>query len=199
LKTVKALPKPIAIPTLSAPADVIRNRPDVQVAERELGAATALHAEAFTDLFPKLSLASFFGIDGARIGQAVPTWGVTSALSLPLLNFGRIQGEIKGADARQQQALFNYRRTVLNAISDVETSLTNVAKANTSVVSLQDSIKSANQTLSIAQDRYKSGLSNFTDVLDAQQQLYSARTNLVEQQAALLTYITALHKALAIQ
>ena len=145
-----------------------------------------------------MSLSSFFGINGAGLGGGTDTWGVTPAISLQLLDFGRIEGNIKAADARQQQAYHQYRNTVLNAISEVETSLTNVAKANERVKLLQDTVKSATQTVNIAQERYRSGLTNFTEVLDSQQQFYNSRTTLVQAQADLLMYLVSLHKALAV-
>lgn len=198
LKAVKKLPQPIAVPVLSAPADTIRGRPDVQAAERELASASALKAEAFTELFPKLSLSGFFGINGARLSQSTRTWSVTSGLTVPLLNFGRLQGDIKAADAHQTQALAVYRKTVLQAISDVETSLTNVSKADTRTTLLRDAVKSAKLTLDIAKDRYSNGLATFTEVLDSEKQLYSAQATSVQAQSDLLMYLIALHKALAI-
>ncbi len=198
LKPVKAMPKPIALPTLAAPAEIIRNRPDVQAAERQLAATTALQGVAFSNLFPRLSLSGFFGINGASLGKPTETWGITPTAAIPLLNFGNLQGNIKVADARQAQAFHAYRNTVLKAVSDVETSLTNVEKSRQRVALLQKATSSAKQSVSIARDRYTNGLSNFTDVLAAEQSLYGTQSDLVRAQGDVLLYLTSLHKALAI-
>lgn len=198
LKDVRDLPRPIAVPTLNAPAEVVRNRPDVQAAERQLAASTALQGEALSALFPRISLSAFFGLNNSGLGDPTKTWGITPSAVAPLLNFGRIQSNIKAADARQQQAFHAYQNTVLQAIAEIETNLTGVTNDNNRVNLLRKAVNSSQQAVNIARDRYSNGLSTFTDVLQAEQQLYQAQNDLVRAQATLLVDLTALHKALAV-
>jgi len=196
LQETKPMPVPTSLSALDAPADVITRRPDVQRAERELAAATAMQGAAISEMYPKITLSALLGIQDTNFYPTTTIWSLGSGLVVPLLNFGRIEGQIQASDARQVQAFHTYRQTVLQALADVETSLSNVAKENQRREALQAATDSAERTLSMATSRYQQGLSDFTDVLQADQQSYSAKSNLVASQAGVIKDIIALHKAL---
>ena len=118
---------------LDAPADIIRRRPDVTEAERNLAAATASQGVAISALYPKISLAALFGLQHASLPLAhynstQNLWDVGGSVSMPILEFGSIEGQINAANARQVQAFHQYRQTVLTALGDVETDLSNLAE-----------------------------------------------------------------------
>jgi outer membrane protein TolC len=126
--------------TLASPADTIRNRLDVRAAERQLAASTALQGAALAEAFPKISLSTLFGVLDTSLSDPVRIWSYTGGIAAPLLTFGRIEGGIKAADARQQQAFHQYQQAVLQAVADIETQLSNIAQANTRVIKLRQGI-----------------------------------------------------------
>jgi NodT family efflux transporter outer membrane factor (OMF) lipoprotein len=188
-----ALPGNVSV--LASPAEVIARRPDVERAERELAEATALHGAAISDMYPKVSLSALFGVQDTSLGGGGSIWSLGSGVVMPLLNFGRIEGQIKAADARQQQAFHTYRQTVLKALADVETSLTDLAKENRQRLALQAAAESAGQTLTMSQSRYDKGITDLTAVLEAKQQLYAAESDAAAARAAALIDVVALYKA----
>ena len=201
LQPPQALPQPLAIPALAAPAEIIRRRPDVQAAERELAAATALQGAAIAELFPKLSLSALFGVQHISISTLSTTsrvWSVGADAAAPLLNFGRIEGQIAQADARQLQAFQQYRRTVLAAFAEIETALSNVAKENRRIALLAAASDSAAQGLSLAYERYHSGIASFLEVLAAEQQYHASQSDVIAAQALRLNYLVNLYKAIGV-
>ena len=94
------------------------------------------------------------------------------------------------------QALHHYKQTVLQALADVETDLSNLLKETNRDMALQDAGKSADHTVNVARDRYRSGLSDFTTVLQAEQQRFSVQLDRIASQSAIAQDIIALHKAL---
>ncbi|MBV8938793.1 MAG: efflux transporter outer membrane subunit [Alphaproteobacteria bacterium] len=201
LQPPQALPQPLAIPALAAPAEIIRRRPDVQAAERELAAATALQGAAIAELFPKLSLSALFGVQHISISTLSTTsrvWSVGADAAAPLLNFGRIEGQIAQADARQLQAFQQYRRTVLAAFAEIETALSNVAKENRRIALLAAASDSAAQALSLAYERYHRGIASFLEVLAAEQQYHASQSDVIAAQALRLNYLVNLYKAIGV-
>lgn len=195
------IPKVHALPVLDAPADILRQRPDVAVAERNLAAATALQGVAISALYPKVSLSAMFGIQHGvlPVFHYLAThniWSTGAGLTMPILEFGTIEGQIKAADAKQVQAFHQYRQTVLAALGDVETDISNLAKESLRYSILQGASKSADHAVSVARDRYRSGLSDFTSVLQTEQQRFSVQLDLIASQSAIAQDVIALHKAL---
>jgi len=196
-------PIPVAnrLPVLDAPAGIIRSRPDVAEAERNLAAATASQGVAISALYPKVSLSSMFGIQHAAwpVGHYLSTkdiWNIGGNVSMPILEFGSIEGQINAANARQVQALHQYRQTVLAALGDVETDLSNLTEESRRHKLLHDAGSSADHAVNVAKDRYGNGLVDFTTVLQAEQQRFGVQLDLAASQSAIAQDIIALHKAL---
>lgn len=198
LEPMAALPKPLAIPAMQEPAAVLRNRPDVQAAERQLAAATALQGAALADAFPKLTLSGLFGVLDTNLSDPTRIWSAGAGLAAPLLTFGRIEGNIRLSDARQAQAYARYRQTVFDALAEVETSLQNVAKTNQRSTHLNAAASNAAQSAKLARQRYENGVSAFADVLNAEQLDLNAQSEEVAAQAEMLNYLVQLHKALGL-
>lgn len=197
----KPIPESHALLALDAPASILRQRPDVAVAERNLAAATALQGVAISALYPKISLSGLFGIQHGVLPvfdylSTHNIWGVGADISMPVLEFGTIEGQINAADARQVQAFHQYRQTVITALSDVETALSNLTKEAQRHAILQDAARSADHAVGVARDRYRNGLSDFTSVLQAEQQRFAVQLDLIASQSAVGQDIIALHKAL---
>ncbi|MGB9154449.1 MAG: efflux transporter outer membrane subunit [Alphaproteobacteria bacterium] len=200
-ETAAPIPSAQQLPVLEAPADIMRRRPDIAVAERNLAAATASQGVAISELYPKISLAGLFGTQYGtfplyKYAATHRVWEMGAGISMPILNFGTIEGQINAADARQVQAYHNYRQTVLAALSDVETDLSNLALETKRDDVLHEASKAADHAVDVARDRYRNGLTDFTSVLQSEQQRFSVQLDMLASQSDEAQDVIALHKAL---
>lgn len=195
--TVPAAP---AIGILSSPAETIRHRPDLRVAERNLAAATAMQGAAIAELFPKISLSAFVGLRNTDIEQlfksAAFSYGTAANLLQPLLNFGRIRAGIDLADAKRKEAYLAYEKAVLEALEETETAMTRYLKEEIRRQTLNRSVADLKESVRLSNLRYTEGVSSFLDVLDAQRALYVAEIDLARSEAEAATSLIALYKAL---
>ncbi|WP_316199214.1 efflux transporter outer membrane subunit [Bradyrhizobium sp. SZCCHNS2002] len=191
-------PLPTVTPklVLSTPASVIASRPDVQVAERDLAAATANQGVALSNWFPKVNLAGLFGLQHLAGIPSFQAWNVGGTIQLPIIDFGRVRAMVRQADARQQEALATYEQTIRAALADVESSLTAYAKARDREVILEKAAKASRQAEELARIQYKEGIASLLDVLDAQRQRLETETTLVAAKANVGKTYAALYKAL---
>lgn len=201
VKTAKPIPSARKLPVLAAPASIIRQRPDIAEAERNLAAATALQGVAISALYPKISLSALFGTQHgvlplANYASNERIWDLGGSITMPVLEFGLIEGQINAADARQVQSMHQYRQTVIAALADIETDLSNLSKESERYATLTAAGKSADEAVSVARDRYRRGFSDFTTVLQAEQQRFAVQIDLIASQSAIAQDIIALHKAL---
>lgn len=198
LAEVKPIPKAKLLPILSSPAEVISNRPDIKAAERRLAAATAMQGAALSQLFPKISLSAFYGVQNSAMFATNPIWALASGVTMPILNFGRINGQIDVADARQEQALHAYQNTVLNALAEIETTLTNVGKGGKIAESLSLAVKDAEKNLQLMEEQEKRGTLAKADVIIAKQQLIELKQQETIILATQSQNVIALYKALSV-
>ena len=200
LSSVAPIPAAPPIVPVGLPSELFLRRPDVALAERQLAAATANIGVAKADLFPKFYLTGVAGFEsvsasdwfdgGSRFWSAGPTvqWNIFDA--------GRIRANIKIQNARQEQALATYEQTALGAFEDVENALVAYAKEQVRRRSLEDAVKSSQESLRLANQLYANGLSNFINVLDAERSLYQAQDALVQSDRTVSTDLIALYKSL---
>lgn len=185
---------------LTRPSDTLRWRPDVLASERKLAAATALQGAAIAELFPKVSIAAFAGLQNTDLESlfrsAAFSWASGSAVMQPIFNFGRIRAGIDLADARQQEALLAYEALLLRSFQETESAMTQWLKEMKRYASLEKSVEHLRIALSLADLRYREGVSTFLDVLDAQRVLYSEELALADSRAMTTLYLIALYKAL---
>lgn len=202
----KTLAQPAAIPLLAgqniltSPAETIRNRPDIHIAERRLAAATAMQGAAIAELFPKISLSAFLGLRNTDIEtlfkSAAFSYGTVANFIQPLLNFGRIQAGIDLAEARQQEAYLAYEKSVLEALRETETALSHYLQAEIRRQTLARAVTEQRESLRLSQLRYQEGVSSFLEVLDAQRALSAVESELANAQAATAIYLIAVYKSL---
>lgn len=153
---------------ISAPATVLATRPDVREAERRFAASISQHIAATRELFPTVNLLSFFGVQWATVFNTSPTWNVAANLTQPLLNFGRIQAAIEATDARQMQEFLNYQQTVLEALEDMESALTNYMYETSRNISLTRAAEENRKAMELSHQQYTNGYSGLLDVLIVQ-------------------------------
>lgn len=182
------------------PSELLRRRPDIRRAERQLAAATAEVGAATADLYPKFSLSGIFGVQSISASDwfSAPSrfWSIGPAIRWPLFDAGRIRANIEVRNARQEQTLTAYEKTVLSAMEDVENALVSYAKEQTRYRSLMNAVVASRRALALADELYKNGLVDFLNVLDSQRALYAAESDLAQSEATMATNLVALYKAL---
>lgn len=192
-------PLAVSIPALALPADVLRRRPDVQAAERQLAAAVARVGQADAARLPSLNLGGSIGLSALSLGALGPGAGVASLLAsvdLPVLDFGRVQAQVRQQEAARDEAAASYRATVLAALQDVEDSLVALAAADAQLTAQQAAAASAREAATLAEQRYRSGLVDFATVLQSQRTQLSAEDAVAGTRGTLATAQVRLIKAL---
>jgi NodT family efflux transporter outer membrane factor (OMF) lipoprotein len=200
LSTVAPIPATPPIVPVGLPSELLLRRPDVALAERQLAAATANIGVAKADLFPKFYLTGVAGFQGISADDWFTSgsrfWSVGPSVQWRLFDAGRIRANIKVQNARQEQALASYEQTALSAFEDVEDAMTAYAKEQTRRQSLDDAVKSSQESLRLANQLYANGLANFINVLDAERSLYQVQDALVQSDKTVTTDVIALYKSL---
>lgn len=195
-------PIPAAPPSVPVglPSDLLLRRPDVREAERKLAAATASIGVAKADLFPKFFLTGVAGVESVSASDWFAGnsqfWSVGPTMTWKIFDAGRIRANIRVQNARQEQALAAYEQTTLTAFEDVENSLVAYAKEQTRRDSLADSVTTSQKSLDLAIRLYRSGLTDFVNVLEAERALYEAQDALVQSERNISTDVVALYKSL---
>jgi outer membrane protein, multidrug efflux system len=190
---------PPSIPA-GLPSDLLRRRPDIRAAERNLAASTADIGVATADLYPRFSLTAAPALVSTALASLLE-WGSRSysagaSVTWPIFNGGRTRGNIAVANALQDQALINYRKTILVALQDVEDALTQIDNERRRSASLEQALATATRAESIARSRYKGGLVTYSDVLQARASKIALQRQLIESRGALARDTVALFKAL---
>lgn len=195
-------PIPLAAAEIVAaiPADTLRQRPDVRVAERRLAAQTARLGEAEAARYPSFRLSGSLGLEALELDaladRGANTHSLFGGITAPVFNAGRIAANIEIQDALVEQARLAYRAAVLAALEEVENALTAVANTDARRAKLAEAAAAARTTLAIAEYRYASGLADFLSVLDAQRTQLSLDEQLAGSTGELARAQIRLYKAL---
>lgn len=200
LASVQAIPgAPVGVP-VGLPSDLVRRRPDIRRAEQELAAATARIGVATADLFPKFYLTGSAGLQSLGASDFLSAgsrfWSLGPSLRWPIFSAGRIRQSIRVENARQEQALVHYEKTVLESLEEVENALVAFGKEQDRYHALSDSEVASRRALTLATERYRGGLVDFLDVLDAQSAQLSIQDQLVRSESLLSQNAVRLYKAL---
>lgn len=192
-------PAPPAVPA-GLPSELLRRRPDIRRAERQLAGATARIGVATADLFPKFSLTAALGLQSAKIGDLADSgskfWSILPGVSLPIFNRGRIHNNIAVQNAREEQAFITYEQTVLNSLREVEDSLVGLSQEQVRRTTLADAVSANRRAVDLANQLYTQGLTDFLSVLQAQKDLFTSEDQLVQSDRNVTSNFVALYKAL---
>jgi outer membrane protein, multidrug efflux system len=182
------------------PSELLRRRPDIRRAEREVAAATARIGVSTAELFPKFSLTGSFGFSSSRFDELLQDrnnfWTVGPTISWPILNVRRILAGVETSEAVQQEALARYEKTVLLSLEEVENALVALSRERRRVEALANAVQENDLAVQLAMDRYLAGLQSFLAVTDAQAALYTAEDQLAQSREKLTLAFVALYKAL---
>jgi NodT family efflux transporter outer membrane factor (OMF) lipoprotein len=202
LTAIAPAPAPPAVVTVGDPAALLRRRPDIRAAERRLAQQNAVIGQRTADLFPKVQLLGMIGFGSTDVGSLLSSGSFTYAAAPVLqwnpLDFGRTRAKIGQAEAARDEALANYRRTVLSALQDAETSLSRYGRQRDAVVSLARVQASADRAAALTNLRIAGGTATTLDALDAERHRVDAQSGLEQAQAQLSQDYVALQKSLGL-
>ncbi len=181
------------------PADLLERRPDVRFAEQELIAANAEVGVAVARFYPTLSLTGAFGGVAPEVSELLgsgKTWSLGGGLLSPVFTGRRLKNEHRAALARWEQARVRFERSVTTALAEVATALVAYHKLAEVEAEQARAVAAYREAVELAGTRYRSGLSDYLDVLQAQQQLFPAENALAETRFARLATLVQLYRAL---
>jgi NodT family efflux transporter outer membrane factor (OMF) lipoprotein len=200
LSVVTAIPSIPAIPGDQTPVDVLRRRPDVIAAERNLAASSERIGAAISDYYPKVSLSGLVGLDSVSASHLFtsPSFAAAGggALSWRIFDFGKVDAEVAQAKGANAEALAVYRQSVLKAAEDVENALSGLAQTQAHVAELEGEVQSLTKVRDLAQQAYQAGSITLTDVLDADRQLLDAQDQLDDNRAGVARAAVTVFRAI---
>jgi multidrug efflux system outer membrane protein len=198
----RPLVQQIALPAVPSgvPSALFERRPDIRQAEARLAAATARIGVAKADFYPRVFLSGIAAGGGLMIdGRWVGPQGLFSLgpqVSMPLFNRGRTQAGVDSAEARTEEALAQYRQTIVQAFREVADALVELRKRREFRVQQEALVTSAADTSRLADIRYKGGVTSYLEVLDSERQLFDAELGLVRANRDELVAVVRLYRAL---
>ncbi|MFH1719496.1 MAG: efflux transporter outer membrane subunit [Planctomycetota bacterium] len=194
------LPDANVMVSIGIPADLLRRRPDIRQAERELAAATARVGMAQADLYPSLTLTGTFGwttTDLANLNATDSAFGgIGPGLRVPLFNAGRLRQRVKVADAQTEAALAAYEKTLHTAVGDVETALVAYREDTQRLDTLAALATSQEKTFDMANRLFDKGLLDRPSILAAQIPLLNTANDQLTARTQRTTHLIQLIKAL---
>ncbi|MGF1594567.1 MAG: efflux transporter outer membrane subunit [Kiloniellaceae bacterium] len=200
LESAAPIPTPVApIPT-GLPADLLRARPDLRQAERQLAQATARIGGAEAARYPSISLSGSLNTSAATIGEMASgsaiSWAFGPTLTVPIFNGGRLAAAVEVAEARRDQSHLAFHAAVLTALEDVENAIVALTQERLRYERLAETTDAFRRAATLARDLYQTGATGFLEVLDAERSLYAAEDSLIQSRVAIATAYIALNKAL---
>ncbi|MGH8624194.1 MAG: efflux transporter outer membrane subunit [Gammaproteobacteria bacterium] len=201
-----ALSSPTQIPTLpqlvsiGKPEELLRRRPDIRVAERNLAASTARLGVATADLFPRVTFVGSVALESATVSGLGASGSGSYAFGPQIFwaafDLGRVRARIDAADADTEASLAEYEGTVLEALEETENALVDFGRQRARRDFLQTAAKASAKAAEIARLRYQSGVEDFLAVLDAERTLLEAEDRLAESEIRSAAALIADYKAL---
>jgi NodT family efflux transporter outer membrane factor (OMF) lipoprotein len=198
---IPALPAQVQV---SVPAQLLRRRPDIRAAELRALAQCQRIGVAKADLYPSFVLSGAIGTS-TRVGpnSAVPLFdpstlfaSLGASVFWPILNYPKIQANIRIEDALYQQSLVGYVSTVLRAAQEVDDGVTGFLREQDAAVFFENAVVAADNAVGLALVQYREGAVDYQRVLDTQRVLLSSQNDLVNTRSAAATNLIALYKAL---
>ena len=205
---IPVVPEKIVV---GVPADLIRQRPDVRRAEMFAIAQNAQVGVATANLYPSFSISGSLGLaaaggtDTTRTGDSgigelfrseSLTYSIGPSFVWPFLNYGRIKNNVRVQDARLQQALIQYRESVIQAAREVEDAMVSYIGSQQQDEILTASVISAKRSADLSMLRYKEGFADYQRVLDSQQRLFGQQQRFVANKGAAVRSIAQVYRAL---
>jgi multidrug efflux system outer membrane protein len=185
-------------------AELLRRRPDVRAAERQLAAATARVGVATADLFPRINVTGFVGFLSGDVGRLFSTtsdnnaraWSITPTVSWAAFDLGSVRSRLRATEAQSDAAAANYEKVVLTALEDTENSFVAYSARQTQLKSLTEQAQASHRAAEIADVQYREGVADFLVLLDAQRTQLDAEDSVALAETAVNVSVVAIYKAL---
>jgi NodT family efflux transporter outer membrane factor (OMF) lipoprotein len=198
--TTGAIPTTTPAVTLGIPQDLIRQRPDVRAAERQLAAQSAQIGFAVTELYPHFSIGGSIGTSATDsddlFSNEGETWNFFGGFQWNVLNYGRLQSNVRLQDAVFQQLLVDYRFTVLQAQVDVENAIVAYIKSHEQVKAYRVAATASQKAVDVATAQYQDGLVDFNTVIGTLNALASQQDILASTRGEVATNLVQVYKSL---
>ncbi len=190
---------PAGVP-VGLPSELLRRRPDIRRAERQLAGATARIGVAQADLYPRFSLTGSFGFLSNKPASLLDldsrSWSIGPSVRWNVFDKRRTRFQIEAAGEREKQALARYDATVLSAFEEVDNRLVAFTQEQSRRASLAQAVDANQRAVQLSDDLYRAGVRDFLNVLDSQRALFDSTDALVQSDIAVTTNLIALYKAL---
>jgi multidrug efflux system outer membrane protein len=192
----------LALPAVPAglPSELLERRPDLRQAEQDLIAANALIGAARALYFPSISLTGLFGSASGQFSSLFTgparVWSYAGSVTLPIFTAGSIGGQVKQAEAQQQQALFQYQKSIQVAFQEVADALVSLQKTREQLVVQGSQVDALRNYARLARLRFEGGYTSYIEVLDAERSLFNAQLSYAQTQGVVFTSAVSLYKAM---
>lgn len=188
-----------AIP-VGLPSELLARRPDIVAAEQALVAANARIGVARAAYFPSITLTGYTGSESSELsdllGAGTSLWQLAAGLFQPIFNTGKIRRGVEVTEARREQALALYRKSVQSAFAEVEDALVARRTGAEERAAFGRQVEALARASRLATVRYEAGDSSYLEVLDAERNLFRAQLQLVDAERLEAAAAVALFKAL---
>lgn len=196
----RQLPQTPASVAVGIPADLLRRRPDIRRVEHALEAQSALIGVAKSDLYPSFSLVGDLRLQSENFRNLFDSESTTGFVGpgfrWAILNYGRIENNVRVQDAQFQALVGVYEDTVLRAQTEVENALTGYLGAQKQVVLLAQSVTASQRAVEVSETQYRGGIADYTRVLNSQQALQSEQDLLVSTRGAVTLNLVSVYRAM---
>jgi multidrug efflux system outer membrane protein len=196
---LEAMPMPPAVPA-GLPSQLLERRPDLRAAEQLLVSANARIGEAKALMYPTISLTVVGGFQSTDMSNFIKSsasfWDVIGGLSAPIWDWGKNRSRVEEVESRSRQAVIQYQAAIRQAFREVEDALVAISRTGEKRRAMDARVEAQRQVLSLAETRYRGGVSPYLEVLDAQRELFDSELERVATIGEQLTSVVRLYRAL---
>lgn len=182
------------------PSSLLEQRPDIRAAEQDLIGFNANIGEAKAAFFPQVSLTGFYGFQSISMSDlfshAASAWQFGPTVTFPLFTGGRLKGNLRLAEARFQESVAVYQRTVQGAFRDVSDSLIAYQRSREFRTKEEELVKATRSSTELAHVRYEGGVTAYLEVLFTEEDLFASELALAQAQRDELLSVVQLYRAL---
>lgn len=200
LSASRGIPKAPAQVAVGIPAELLRRRPDVRRAEREVAAQSAMIGVATSELYPHFSINGSIYLDASRFEDLFDAnsfaGNVGPSFQWNILNYGRLTNNIRVQESRFQQLAVQYQNTVLQANAEAENALVSFLKSQQQVRSIAESADAARKSVELVMSQYQEGIVDFNRVFNVQQFLTQQQDQLAVVEGSVAQNLIQLYRAL---
>ena len=195
-----ALPSYVTPIGVGIPAELLRRRPDLRAAERQVEANAALLGATRRDWFPQLLVSGSIGFQSAEMKTLFRSrslaWEIAPTIKWNIFGGNDRVNATREARAALDASILSFNEKMLTALQEVESAMSQYENSITQIVALREAVNQNEETLTLSLELYKQGLTQFQNVLDAQRSLLTYQNYLVQAQGGSLIYLVQLYEAL---